>query len=71
MTQELGTLSLDLISFNDVIVKNSDVLNIINNKGLNSKTKLILPLFFIFIYLAFYFFGSFYRNQTEKAASNK
>ncbi len=71
LTQELGTLSLDLISFNDVIVKNSDVLNIINNKGLNSKTKLILPLFFIFIYLAFYFFGSFYRNQTEKAASNK
>ena len=71
LTQELGTLSQDLISFNDVIVKNSDVLNIINNKGLNSKTKLILPLFFIFIYLAFYFFGSFYRNQTEKVASNK
>lgn len=70
LTNEIGRLSLDLISFKDVIVKNSDVLNILNKKGLNNKIKLILPLLFIFIYIAFYFFRSFYRNQTEKAASN-
>lgn len=66
---ELGALKVDLISSQDVIIKNSSVLNVINKSGLNNKMKIIIPLFLIFVYVAAYLFRSFYKRQAAKLAT--
>lgn len=63
---ELGALKVDLISSQNVIVKNSSVLNVINNSGLNNKMKIIIPFFLIFAYLGIYLFRRFYTKQAAK-----
>jgi hypothetical protein len=66
---ELGALKVDLISSQNVIVKNSSVLNVINKSGLNNKMKIIMPLFLIFVYMGVYLFRKFYKKQATKLAS--
>ncbi|NBU80374.1 MAG: hypothetical protein EBS55_01840 [Flavobacteriaceae bacterium] len=66
LISELGTLRLDLISYGKVIKKNSSVLNVINNKGLNNKLKFTIPLILILGYFGLYAFISFYKRQSAK-----
>ena len=69
LVEEIGNQRLNLINFNEIIKKNTSVLNVKNSKGLNNKMKLMLPLFLIFCFFAFTIFISFYRKQKAKLDS--
>lgn len=69
LISELGALKVGLISSQDVIVKNSGVLNVINKSGLNNKMKIIIPFFLIFVYVGVYLFRRFYKKQAAKLAT--
>ena len=64
---ELGSERMDLINFDKVIKKTSEVINIQNTKKLNGKLKLVLPVLFIFIFIFINFFVNFYKRQSVKS----
>lgn len=67
---ELEKENLDLkfgLINNDKVVKDISVAtNIINTKGTKGKMKLILPIFFVFVFLFFHLFRNFYKDQLQK-----
>jgi hypothetical protein len=69
LTAEQGSHRLELISYDKIIKENSVTLNIKNNKGTNGKMKLILPFLFVFLFVLFGFFKSFYKTQMSKLNS--
>jgi len=68
LVKEQGNIRVGLVGTDSIIKENSSTINIQNNESINGKKKLVLPLLFIFIYLAIYYFASFYK--TQKAKSN-
>ena len=64
LVKEQGDLRIDLVAIDKIIKENSQSLNIQNKESVNGKLKLILPILFIFIYLAIYYFISFYKKQS-------
>jgi len=63
----LGTLKIDLFNSKRIINENAISLNIKNNKSINGKRKVILPILFISLFIFIRFFMSFYRKQSMKA----
>ena len=63
LVQEQGNLRLELVNNDKIIKDNSTILNIENNKSINGKLKLILPILFIFIFIVIVNFISFYKKQ--------
>jgi hypothetical protein len=63
----LGTLKIDLFNSRKVISDNAIILNIKNNKSINGKMKLVLPILFISLFIIFGFIFSFYKSQSLKA----
>jgi len=63
----LGTLKIDLFNARKVINDNAVILNIKNNKSINGKMKLVLPILFISLFIIFGFILSFYKSQSLKA----
>lgn len=63
---EQGTLRLNLVDVNKIIKENSSILNIQDMQSVNGKLKIILPLFFISLYILLLFFLKFYRKQSAK-----
>lgn len=63
----LGTLKIDLFNSRRIINENAISLNIKNNKSINGKRKIILPILFISLFIFIRFFMSFYRKQSLKA----
>jgi hypothetical protein len=63
LVKEQGAHRVNLVSLDKIIKENSITINIEDNKGLNNKMKLILPLLFIFIYLFIRSISSFYKKQ--------
>ncbi|MFE3868379.1 hypothetical protein ACFX5E_09880 [Flavobacterium sp. LS2P90] len=63
----LGTLKIDLFNSKRIINENAISLNIKNNKSINGKRKVILPILFISLFIFIRFFMSFYRKQSLKA----
>jgi hypothetical protein len=63
----LGTLKIDLFNSKRIINENAISLNIKNNKSINGKRKIILPILFISLFIFIRFFMSFYRKQSLKA----
>lgn len=61
---EQGDLRLDLVSLDKIIKENSQTLNIENKESVNGKLMFLLPILFIFIYLAIHYFISFYKKQS-------
>ncbi|PWA06952.1 hypothetical protein [Flavobacterium psychrotolerans] len=66
LISEQGSLRLDMVSLDKIIKENSSTTNIENDKSVNGKLKLILPLLFIFVYIFIRFFIGFYRKQAVK-----
>jgi hypothetical protein len=62
----LGTLKIDLFNSRKIINENAISLNIKNNKSINGKRKIILPILFISLFIFIRFFMSFYRKQSLK-----
>lgn len=59
-------LKFGLINNNKVVKDISVATNIINTKGTKGKMKLILPIFFVFVFLFFHLFRNFYKDQLQK-----
>lgn len=66
LVQDKAAIRLEQISVDDVIKKNSSVINVKNTKSVNGKLKFVLPFIFIGIFVAFGFIRAFYRHQMNK-----
>lgn len=69
LVYEQGTHRLELVNLDKIVKDNSSTLNIRNVKNVNGKMKLALPVLFIFIFILFSFFKSYYRKQMAKLNS--
>lgn len=67
--QDIANKKVDLINTTEIVKGHSTVLNIKNNKSVNGKMKLIIPILFIGIFLAFGIIRAFYRTQMSKLQS--
>lgn len=63
---EQGVNRITLVNFDKIIKDNSITLNIKNNKAVNGKMKLILPLLLIFLFVLFSYFKNYYKTQMAK-----
>ncbi len=63
LVAETGQLQLEIQSLDRIIKENSSTINIRNTKSINGKLKFVLPFLFVFGYLVFFFFLSFYKKQ--------
>lgn len=66
---EQGNHRLELISLDKIVKENSTALNIRNNKAINGKKKLILPVLFIGLFVLVALLKSFYQYQMAKLNS--
>ena len=66
---EQGTKRLELINLDKIIKVNSIALNITNTESINGKMKLIIPLFFLFIFISISYFIRYYKRQLAKLIS--
>jgi hypothetical protein len=71
LVAETGRLQLDVQSLDRIIKENSSTINIRNTKSINGKLKFILPLLFVFGYILFFFFLSFYKKQSAIYSQGK
>jgi uncharacterized membrane protein len=69
LVNEQGTHRLELVNLDTIIKENSSTLNIKNNKAVNGKMKLVLPVLFIFIFILVGFLKSYYKKQMAKLNS--
>ncbi len=63
---EQGNNRIELVNQNKIIKDTSSTINIKNTESIHGKTKLILPLLFIIIFVFIKIFSSFYKKQLEK-----
>lgn len=66
---EQGYHRIELVNFDKIVKSNGEVINIKNNKSTNGKMKLVLPVLFVFLFVLFGLFRSFYRRQQAKLNS--
>ncbi|MBF6641458.1 hypothetical protein IVB69_08195 [Flavobacterium sp. J49] len=66
---EQGNHRLELINLDKIVKENSTALNIRNNKAINGKMKLILPVLFIGLFVLVGLLKSFYQYQMAKLNS--
>ena len=67
LVNDQGRRRIELINTDKIIKQISVTLNIKNIKSINGKLKLVLPILFIFIFIGFTVFRSFYRRQLAKS----
>ncbi|WP_035676753.1 hypothetical protein [Flavobacterium limnosediminis] len=66
LINEQGNKRIELITSDKIVKENSHILNVKNTKSTNGKMKLVLPVFFIGLFVLFGMFRSFYRRQLAK-----
>lgn len=66
LIKEQGNNRLDMVNLEKIVKESSHILNMENNKSINGKLKLILPLLFIGLFVAYGMFRAFYRRQLAK-----
>jgi hypothetical protein len=66
LVAEQGNQRIALVNLDKIIKDNSITLNIKNNKAPNGKMKMIVPIFFILLFLIFGLLKSYYINQMAK-----
>ena len=63
---EQGNHRIEKVNYDKIIKESSVTTNIKNNNATNGKMKVVLPLFFIFLFVLVGFFNSFYKKQMAK-----
>jgi hypothetical protein len=66
LLNEQGIHRLELVNLDKIIKDSSITLNIKNTKKINGKMKLVLPLFFVGMFIFFSFLKRYYNNQMAK-----
>jgi len=69
LVYEQGSHRLELVNLDKIVKENSTTLNIKNNKAVNGKLKIVLPLFFIFLFVLIGYLNSYYKKQMAKINS--
>lgn len=69
LVYEQGSHRLELVNLDKIVKENSTTLNIKNNKAVNGKLKIVLPLFFIFLFVLVGYLNSYYKKQMAKLNS--
>lgn len=69
LVYEQGTHRIELVNLDKVIKESSATLNVRNNRAVNGKMKLVLPLLFVFLFVLAGYFKSYYKNQMAKLKS--
>ena len=69
LVYEQGMRRLDLINLDKIIKENSCTLNITNKDSVEGNLKIILPIFFIFMFVLVRFLNSYYRREMAKINS--
>lgn len=64
--KELGVLNINLINYDQIIKENNATLNLKNSNWISGKLKFVLPVLFIFAFIAVHFFIAFYQKQKMK-----
>lgn len=67
LVNEQGSNRVQLINLNKVIKDRSATINVKNTTSVSGKMKFVLPILFIFIFIAAGIFKSFYRAQLAKS----
>jgi uncharacterized membrane protein len=67
LVYEQGANRVQLVTLNKVIKDSSFTLNVINKTSVIGKLKILLPLLFLFIFIAFGVIKSFYAKQLAKS----
>lgn len=70
IVREQGNLRTSMITTDKIIKNVSQVLNIENKESVNGKLKIMLPILFIFMFVAIHQFLRFYKEQTLKRKAN-
>ncbi len=70
LVYEQGTHRIELVNLDKIVKESSTTLNVRNNKTINGKLKLVLPLLFIFLFVMVGYFKSFYKKQLVKQNSS-
>lgn len=63
---EQGNKRLELVSTDKIVKESSSTINIKNFKGLNGKMKLVVPVFFLFVFVGCCILIGFYKRQMAK-----
>ena len=66
LINELGTQKIQLVKMNFFIKEISRITNLKNDKGLEGKMKLIVPILFLGLFILLRLFGKFYSRQMNK-----
>lgn len=66
LISEQGGHRINLINYDSTIKVVSSTINLKNNKGLNGKMKLFMPLLFFVLFILRTFFKNFVKNQSNK-----
>ncbi len=66
LVAEQGAHRLELVGLDKIIKESSVTTNIRNNKGVNGKMKLIVPLVFLFLFFGFSILRKLYKKQLAK-----
>jgi uncharacterized membrane protein len=67
VVKELGILKINLINYDQIIKENSTTLNLKSSNWISGKLKFVLPVLFIFAFIAVHFFIAFYKKQKMKS----
>lgn len=66
LVNEQGIHRIELVNLDKIVKDNSATLNIKNNRATNGKMKLVVPLFFLFIFVLINAIKSYYKRQMAK-----
>lgn len=69
LIQEISDKEVELINIQEIVFERGSVLNLKNNKALNGKMKILLPILFVGLFFLFGILRSFYRSQMSKYKS--
>ena len=70
LIDEIAAQKISLLKIDSFIKETSIIINIKNNKGINGKMKLIIPIFFIFSFSFIIILKAFYKSQLQKLKQN-
>ena len=70
LINEIANQKIELVKIDSFIKETSIVINIKNNKGINGKMKLILPILFLILFIFINAFNVFYKSHLQKLKQN-
>lgn len=68
LIREQGLMRIDLVSLDKIVKRNSQVLNTVDDSGMNGKMMLVLPIIFVILFLVISVIWKAFKKQKAKYA---